>query len=96
MQYATCVAWREIRWTEDSEAHIARHDLTPGEVEEVVNTRPRLVEPGPGDIEELYGRTNADRYHVVILSEAADGRDFVVTARDLTDSERRSFLRRTT
>ncbi|TDN65406.1 hypothetical protein C8E95_6893 [Pseudonocardia autotrophica] len=95
-QYATCVAWREIRWTEDSETHIARHDVTPDEVEQVVNTRPRLVEPGPGDIEEVYGRTDAGRYLVVILSEAEDGRDFVVTARDLTDSERRSFLRRTT
>ncbi|SFO07157.1 hypothetical protein SAMN05216207_102952 [Pseudonocardia ammonioxydans] len=33
---------------------------------------------------------------MVILGEAADGREFVVTARDMTDSERRSFLRRTT
>ncbi len=37
--YAVLV--REIRWTSESEAHIARHGVTPEEVEEVVNSRPR-------------------------------------------------------
>lgn len=40
------VAVREIRWTEESEDHIARHEVTPGEVEQVVNARPRLVVAG--------------------------------------------------
>ena len=39
-------------WTEESEDHIwAGHEVTPAEVEEVVNTRPRLVEPGQDDTE---------------------------------------------
>lgn len=82
-------------WTDESEQHIwARHAVTPQEVEEVVNTRPRLVEPGRDDTEEVFGTTDAGRYLVVILAEALDGRYYVVTARDMTDTERRSFRRR--
>ena len=95
MHYGASVAWREIRWTEDSEAHIARHDVTPAEVEEVVNTRPRVISPGREGVEEIYGQTDTGRYLVVIISEAEDGRDFVITARDMSPSERRSFQRRT-
>jgi hypothetical protein len=69
------VAVREIRWTEESEDHIARHEVTPGEVEQVVNTRPRLVVAGTEGVEYVFGTTDAGRY----LVEAADGRDFVVT-----------------
>jgi uncharacterized DUF497 family protein len=82
-------------WTEESEAHIwSRHQVTPAEVEEVVNARPRLVEPGRDDTEQVFGTTYAGRYLVVVLAEAFDGRDYVVTARGMTESERRSFVRR--
>jgi uncharacterized protein len=37
---------REIRWTEESEDHIARHGVTPVEVEQVLYSRPRLVAKG--------------------------------------------------
>jgi hypothetical protein len=73
------VAVREIRWTEESEDHIARHEVTPGEVEQVVNTRPRLVVAGTEGVEYVFGTTDAGRYLLVVLVEAADGRDFVVT-----------------
>jgi hypothetical protein len=36
------VSVREIRWTDKSEDHIAAHDITPEEVEQVIYTRPRL------------------------------------------------------
>jgi len=91
LQYTAVV--REIRWTEESEDHIARHDVTPDEVEQVVNTRPRLVVAGAEEIEYVFGTTAAGRYLLVVLVEAIDGRDFVVTARDMTDSERRAFRR---
>lgn len=86
---------REILWTEDSEDHIwTRHRVLADEVEQVVNTRPRWVRRGKEDTEQLYGVTDAGRYLLVVLSEAQDGRDFVVTARDMTDDERRTFRRR--
>lgn len=88
------VAWREIRWTEDSETHIARHDVTPDEVEELVNTRPRWEKPGRGGTELIYGTTDAGRHLLVVASKAADGLDFIVTARDMDPDEQREFSRR--
>jgi uncharacterized protein len=35
----------------------------------------------------------AGRHLLIVLSGAADGRVFVVTARDMTDTERRLFRR---
>jgi hypothetical protein len=82
-------------WTDESEHHIwTRHRVTPAEVEEVVNTRPRLVEPGRDDTECVFGTTDAGRYLVVVLTEALDGRDYVVTARNMNNTERRTFGRR--
>lgn len=85
---------REIRWTERAEEHIAAHNVTPDEVEQVVNTRPRLVLRGRESTEYAFGTTAAGRHLMVVLAEAIDGRDFVVTARDMTDSERQTFRRK--
>lgn len=85
---------REILWTERSEDHVAVHAITPDEVEQVVNTRPRLVLVGREETEYVFGTTDAGRHVLVVLSEAMDGRDYVVTAREMTDSERRTFRRR--
>lgn len=85
---------REIRWTEQSEDHIARHGVLPAEVEEVVFSRPRLVAAGRDNTTLIFGTTDAGRHLVVVLAEAEDGRTFVVTARTMTDSERRAFARR--
>lgn len=86
---------REIRWTDESEGHIARHGVTPTEVEEAVNSRPRFDVAGRDDAALVYGATDAGRYLLVVLVEALDGRDYVVTARDMTDAERRTFHRKT-
>ena len=36
----------EVAWDEASEAHVARHAVTPDEVEDVLFCRPRLVQAG--------------------------------------------------
>jgi len=84
---------REIRWTDQSEDHVWKHRVTPAEVEEVVNTSPRYVRVS-GDITYIFGQTDAGRALIVVLTDAVDGRDFVVTARDMTDSELRLYERR--
>lgn len=89
------VAWREIRWNDDSEAHIARHHIVPGEVEELVNSRPRLAKPGRDGTELLFGTTNAGRHLLVVLTGSEDGCSYVVTAREMTGRERRVFTDRT-
>jgi hypothetical protein len=84
----------EVRWTEDSESHIARHGVSTTEVEDVLYSRPRLLHPGRDDTTMVFGRTTDGRYLVVVVSVSTDGLDFVVTARDMTDNERRAFRRR--
>ncbi len=73
----------EVLWTEESEAHIARHGVTPTEVEQALYSRPRLSVAGRDDTRLVLGTSDAGKYLFVVVTEAADGRDFVVTgARD--------------
>lgn len=83
--------WRELEWDDDSETHIARHDVTPMEVEQVVNSRPRHVAKGRDDTTQIYGQTNAGRYLLAVIAEGLRGGWTVVTARDMTDTEARTF-----
>jgi uncharacterized protein len=88
------VGVREIRWTDKSEDHIAAHNITPDEVEQLIYTRPRLVLKGAGGTEYVFGTTDAGRYLLVVLAESIDGRGYVVTAREMTDAERQAFRRK--
>ncbi len=85
---------REIRWTSESEAHIARHGVTPEEVEQAVNGRPRYEARGREDSTLLFCATENGRSLLVVLAEALDGRWYVATAREMTDTERRAFRRK--
>ncbi len=53
---------REIRWTDKSEEHIAAHNVTPEEVEQVLYARPRLVLKGAEGTEYAFGTTDEGRY----------------------------------
>jgi hypothetical protein len=81
----------EILWTEESEAHIARHGITPGEVEDAIYARPRWIAPGRDGTRLVFAQTSAGRYLLVVLADAIDGRDYVVTARDMTEAERHAY-----
>jgi hypothetical protein len=95
MQCSTLLGMREIRWTDWSEDHIARHGVTPAEVEEVVYARPRLITRGRDEATLTYGTTDSGRYLLVVTADDADGRTaFVVTARDMTTNERTQFRKR--
>ena len=54
-------AAREIRWTSESEAHIARHGVTLEEVEQAVNSRPRYEALGRDASILLYSVTDDGR-----------------------------------
>lgn len=86
---------REILWTDESEEHIARHGVVPAEVEEAVNSSPRTEEPSRNGTTKVFGLSDAGRPLAVLFAEALDGRDYVVTARQMTDTERRTFRRKT-
>ena len=74
---------REIRWTSESEAHVARRGVTPEEVEQTVNSRPRYEASDREDSTLLYCATDDGRPLLVVLAEALDGRWCVATARDM-------------
>jgi len=83
----------DFQWTDASEAHIARHGITPSEVEQATE-RPFYTMPGRGGTTLLLGQTHAGGYLLVVLSGSGDGRWHVVTARTMTDSERRVFIKK--
>lgn len=86
--------YREIAWSDASEMHVARHGLSAGEVEDAVNGRPVLIFRGREGTTEIYGASSAGRLVVVVVIPALDGRWYVVTAREMTSSERRAFRRK--
>ncbi len=81
----------EIKWTERSEQHIARHGVTPEEAEEVICSNDSIGIPSRDGTTAVFGTTFTGRYLLVLLADAEDGRDYVVTARDMTDAEKRAF-----
>jgi hypothetical protein len=88
------VVYREILWTDASEAHIARHGVRPEEVEDAINTGPILTRRGRNDTTEVFGTTMAGRNLVMIVAPSMDGRWYLVTARDMTENERLTFRRK--
>jgi uncharacterized protein len=80
----------DFQWTDDSEAHIARHGVTPEEVEQATEL-PSYTMPGRDGTTLLLGQTHSGRYLLVVLTGSSDGRWHVVTARTMTGSERRVF-----
>ncbi|MBP2473950.1 uncharacterized DUF497 family protein [Crossiella equi] len=86
----------EIFWTEESEAHIARHGVAPHEVEEAVFGRPQWMEAGREETTLVLGRTDAGRYLFVVLTDSYHVIEawYVVTARDMTRVERQRYDRK--
>ena len=90
---------RGIIWLEDIVDKLAeKHGVLEGEVREVFVSRPafRRMERGHRAGEDVYGafgQTEAGRYLVVFFVHKKDGRALVVSARDMTHSERRLYER---
>ncbi len=88
-----------IIWLEDIVDKLAeKHGVLEGEVREMFAARPffRRLERGHRVGEDVYGafgQTDAGRYLVVFFVHKKDGRALVVSARDMTHSERRLYER---
>ena len=89
----------ELLWDDHNLAHVARHDVRAAEVNEVVFGAGPLVviessRHRAGRL-ELFGRTNAGRHLMVVTEQPTSlGLAYVVTARPMSDAERRAFDRR--
>ncbi len=87
----------EILWLDEIVEKLWRkHRVSEAEVVELLGNRPRFrfVENGhrPGeDVYSALGRTDAGRYLIAFFVLKEDGEALIVSARDMTDAERRRY-----
>lgn len=88
---------RQLLWPQDRIDHIARHGITPEEVEEVCRGRPRVFRAksaGKNPVYYVLGRTKSGRYLFSVIIQFPDGNGFPVTARLMTEKEKRRYRKR--
>ena len=81
-------------WPEDRIEHIVRRSITPDEVEEVCFGRPfvhRAKSEGENPIYYVLVQTDAGRYLFCVVIQFPDGNGYPVTARPMTDAEKRRY-----
>lgn len=84
---------KELVWDDWNVAHIARHDVTPAEVEEVCQAHGMVLQGSKGRL-VFIAPTHAGRLLAVILdpeSDADQGVYYPVTARPAARKERRLY-----
>jgi uncharacterized DUF497 family protein len=84
-----------ITWDEDTVDHISRHAVSPEEVEEVLfndSDSPRIMR-GKENRYLAYGKTNAGRLLLVVLI-ISNRKTRIITARDMTDREKKFYRRK--
>ncbi|MGW5773411.1 BrnT family toxin [Streptomyces longwoodensis] len=84
----------ELIWDDWNEEHIAKHGVSPEEVEEACQTKPIKARLVRDDTYALLGVTESGRYLTVFLAPRGKNTYYVVTARDMDNRERKSFGRR--
>jgi hypothetical protein len=62
-------------------------------VRKAILERPYWAAPGRNNTTLVYGRTGVGRYLLVVAIDEGDGA-FIATARDMTESEKRTFHRK--
>jgi len=85
---------QQFIWPEDRIEHIARHTVTPEEVEEVCFGHAlvqRAKSEGENPVYYVLGQTDAGRYLFCVIIQFPDNHGYPVTARPMTAAERRRF-----
>lgn len=81
-----------FEWDGNNINHIARHGVTPGEVEDVFFNAPLYHKAREG-LKIALGRTDNGRYLFVVFALKPGGTIRVITARDMSTSEKRYYRR---
>jgi uncharacterized protein len=84
---------RGFVWDDENVGHITRHAVSPDEVEEALIRDP-LVLRAADDRYLAYGRTEHDRWVFVVYVTQPRGRIRVLTARDMSEREKRLYRRK--
>jgi uncharacterized DUF497 family protein len=85
--------FKAVRDSEWSAEHIAAHGVTLDEVREAILERPYWAVPRRDGSMLIYGRTYVGR-HLLVVAVAEGDEAFIVTARDMTSAEKRTFRRK--
>lgn len=86
--------FKKLIWDEARVAHIARHNVTPEEVEEACAGLPlklKTKSQGKSPVYNVLGRTVVGRYLSCFIIQFADGNGWVITAREMTRAEKRRY-----
>jgi len=84
-------------WPKDRIEHIARHDVTREEVEQVCFGEPWVLRGkshGRNPVYYVLGQTEAGRHLFCVVIGFPDGNGYPVTARDMTVKEKRRYRKR--
>jgi hypothetical protein len=87
------VVFKAVRDSDWSAGHIAVHGVTLDDVREAILERPYWAVPGRDGTTLVYGCTYAGRYLLVVAIAEGD-EAFIVTARDMTEEEKKTFRRK--
>lgn len=79
-------------WDEVNEAHIARHNVTPDEAEEIFLGYCFIRKSHSGRY-GAYGQSLEGRYLFVVFERLADRSARVITARDMNEKEKSHYRR---
>ncbi len=78
---------RYFWWDDLNIEHIADHGVEPYEAEEVMDNKPLILRAGK-DKYLAYGQTDTGRYLLVVFALKENDRLRVITARDMTQTEK--------
>jgi len=85
---------REFEWDEGNRnKNLIKHNVTDEEAEEVFFNRAKYTKTY-GDRYKLLGVTNSGRYLTVIFALKKHGVVRIISARDMTDKERRNYKKK--
>jgi uncharacterized DUF497 family protein len=82
-----------FEWDEQNTDHMARHGVGPDEAETVLDNVPFLLRTEDGKY-LAYGQTDEGRYLLVVFVRKPSSLVRVITARDMTDAEKKRYRRR--
>jgi hypothetical protein len=86
---------REFVWPDDRIDHIARHGITPEEFKDTCFGAPLVLRgksEGENPVYYMLGQTDAGQYLFCVVIQFPDGRGYPVTARPMTDREKRRYM----
>jgi hypothetical protein len=84
----------QILWDDESIYHIARHGISPIEVEEAIFEGNPLILKGREKRYIILSKTLGGRYLTIVIAFKLKGRVKIITARDMDEKERKYYKKR--